>query len=48
MPGLLYAANLVLCRESEEDLKVMVGHFIEVYRRSLKLNTDKNKIDGVR
>ena len=25
VPGLLYADDLVLCSESEEDLKVMVG-----------------------
>ena len=26
MPGLLSADELVLCSESEENLKVMVGH----------------------
>ena len=30
MPGLLYAGEVVLCSESEEDLKVMVGQFVEV------------------
>ena len=30
LPGLLYADDLVLCGESEEDLRVMVGRFIEV------------------
>ena len=29
-PGCLYADNLVLCSESEEDLRVMVGWFAEV------------------
>ena len=29
LPSLLYAADLVFC-ELDEDLKVMVGHFIEV------------------
>ena len=39
LPGLLYADNLVLCGESEEDLRVMVGLFDEVCRRrGLKVN----------
>ena len=33
MPGLLYADDIVLCGESEEDLREMVGHFGEVCRR---------------
>ena len=33
VPGLLYANDLVLCSESEEDLRVMVGQFAEVCRR---------------
>ena len=33
LPGLLYADDLVLCGESEENLKVMVGWFVEVCRR---------------
>ena len=33
LPGLLYADDLVLYGESEEDLRVMVGHFTEVCRR---------------
>ena len=33
MPGLLYADDLVLCDESEEDLRVIVGQFAEVCRR---------------
>ena len=33
LPGLLYADDLVLCGESEKDLKVMVGRFAEVCRR---------------
>ena len=38
-PGLLYADDLVVCGESEEDLKVMVGRFAEVCRRrGLKVN----------
>ena len=33
LPGLLYADNVVLCGESEEDLRTIEGHFIEVCRR---------------
>ena len=33
MPGLLYADDLVLCDESEEELRVMEGWFAEVFRR---------------
>ena len=44
-PGLLYANDLVLSGESEEDLKVMVGHFVEVCRRrGLKFNAGKSKM----
>ena len=32
LPGLLYADDLVLCGESEEDLRAMVGCFVEVCR----------------
>ena len=45
MPGLLYADYLVLCGESEEDLRVMVGQFAEVCRRrGLKFNAGKSKV----
>ena len=45
MPGLLYADDLVLCGESEENLRVMVGRFAEVCRRrGLKFNEDKSKV----
>ena len=30
LPGLLYAEDLVLCGDSEENLRVMVGWFAEV------------------
>ena len=44
-PGLLIAYDLVLCGELEEDLKVMMAHFVEVCgRRCLKVNTDKIKV----
>ena len=40
-----YGEDLVSCGESEEDLKVMVGHFVEVCKRKcLKVNADKNKV----
>ena len=45
MSGLLYADVLVLCIEMEEDLRAMVGHFVEVCRRgSLKVNAGKSKV----
>ena len=28
LPGILYIDDLVLCRKSEDDLKVMLGHFV--------------------
>ena len=44
-PGLLYADDLISCGESEKDLKVMVGRFVEVCRRrGLKVNAGKNKV----
>ena len=44
MPGLLHADDLVLCDESEEDLRATMGHFIEVCRRSLKVSAGKIKV----
>ena len=39
------ADDLVLCGESEEDLKAMLGHFVEVcMRRGLKANVNKSKV----
>ena len=44
-PGLLYADDLVLCGESEEDLREMVGQFAEMCRRrDLKVNAGKSKV----
>ena len=38
MAGLLYADDLVLCGELEENLRIMVGRFAEVCRsRGLKV-----------
>ena len=37
--------NLVLCGESEEELRAMVGWFVEVCRRGgLKVNSSKSKV----
>ena len=44
LPGLLYADDLVLCGELEEDLRAMVGRFVEVFRRALKVNAGKSKV----
>ena len=45
LPGPLYADDLVLCGESEDALRAMMGRFIEVCRkRGLKVNADKNKV----
>ena len=44
MPDLLYADDLVLCGESEEDMREMVGRFVEeCRRRGLKMNAWKSK-----
>ena len=43
--GLLYANDLVLCGESEEDMRAMVEWFVEVCgRRRLKVNAGKSKV----
>ena len=45
LPDLLYADDLVLYGESEEDLRVIVGCFAEVCkRRGLIVNAGKNKV----
>ena len=45
LPGLLYADDFVLCGESEEDLKAIMGRFVEVCRRrGLKVNASKSKV----
>ena len=44
LPSLLYANDLILCGESEKDLRVMLARFVEVYRRrGLKANPGKSK-----
>ena len=43
--GLMYGDDLVLCGDSEEDLRVMVERFAEVCRRrGLKANGGKSKV----
>ena len=45
LSDLLYGDDLALCSELEEDLKVMVGCFVEVCgRRGLKVIADKRKV----
>ena len=45
LPGLLYADDMVLCGEWEEDLRAMVECFVEVcMRRGLKANAGKSKV----
>ena len=45
LPGLLYADELALFGESKEDLRALVGRFIEVCRRrGLKVNVGKSKV----
>ena len=45
LAGLLYADDLVLYGESEQDLRAMVGRFAEVCRRrGLKVNAGKCKV----
>ena len=44
MPEILYADDLVLCSDSEGDLRVIVGQFAEVCRRrGLKFNAGKSR-----
>ena len=45
LPSFLYADDLVLCGESEEDLRAIVGWFTEVCRRrGLKVKACKSKV----
>ena len=44
MPGIFYADELVLCGESEEDLRAIVGRFEVCRRRELKVNAAKSKV----
>ena len=44
LPGLLYANDLVLCGESKEELRAMVGRFTEVCRRGLKVNEGMSEV----
>ena len=42
LPGLLYADDLVLSGESEEDLRAMVGRFFEVCRNRVVESAEKS------
>ena len=45
LPGLFYTDDWIFCGASEEDLKVIVGCFGEVFRRKgLKVHADKIKV----
>ena len=45
LTGLLYADDLVLCGELEEDLRLIMERFIELcMRRDLKVNAGKAKV----
>ena len=44
LPSLLYGNDLILCSELKEELRALVGHFAEIYRRGLKVNADKSKV----
>ena len=45
LPGLFFKDDLVLCGESKEDLRTMVGWFVEVCRRrGLKVNAGKSEV----
>ena len=47
MPDILYADDLVLCGEPEEDLRVIVKRFVEACkRRELKVNSGKKEQDN--
>ena len=44
LPGLLYLDDLVLCGETEEDLRAMLGRFVVLCRRrGLKVNVGKSR-----
>ena len=40
--SLLYADDL--CGDSKKDLRALVGRFVEVYGRSLKVNAGKSRV----
>ena len=48
LPGLLYTDDLVCCGGSEEDLRAMMGHFVEVRRRrGLQSQCREEQGDGI-
>ena len=40
----MYADNLALCGESEEDLRAMVECFVELCRKGVKVSADMRKV----
>ena len=45
LPGFLYADDLVLCGELEEELRMVVEQFVQVCRRRRrKVNASKSKV----
>ena len=45
MSGLLHADSMVLCGESQEDMRMMMRNFVEVReRRDWKVNASKSKV----
>ena len=42
--SLLYADDMVLWGKPEEDMRTMVGRFVEMCRRGLKVNAGKSKV----
>ena len=45
LPDHLHTDDLILCGETEEDLRAMVGRFVEMCRRrSLKVNVGKRRM----
>ena len=40
----IYGDDLVFCGESEEDLKAMVGRFVEMCKKWVLKSTDKSKV----
>ena len=47
MHGLLDADDLVLCDESEEDLRTMVGWFVRVKKERTESECKEEQGDGV-
>ena len=44
LSGLLYEDGLVLCGELEDDARAMVGCFVEMFRKCLKVKAVKSNV----